>query len=339
MRVVACITARMSSSRLPGKALIDIAGKPAIERIVNRFEQVRGLDGIVVATTADKGDDPIVEWCVGHGVRFHRGSTNDVCQRIYAACLLDEPDYILRGLGDCTFVEPSLQEMMLDIVSLHGADAARISMGPNDCPVYGAAESPYSWASVQRLCAESSGSQREHFGTYLDENRNLFDIVYPMPSPGYHRTYYRPYRLELDTEQDLELMRRVYKLLGPEREPALWEVIALLDRLPALALLNASVSEKTGPLTTYSAKQRREWVGMMEHGLVDWSGDWSWLQGNTPDAKAVWCSAGKCYLGYKTARGELCLPDGTRIVGKAELSCACGAGYRWFGSKPKRRTK
>ena len=76
-RVVASIEARMGSSRLPGKVLMDINGKPAIQRLVDRLRKCRSLDDIVVATTVNKGDDSLVRWCEGYGVAFFRGSDDD----------------------------------------------------------------------------------------------------------------------------------------------------------------------------------------------------------------------------------------------------------------------
>jgi len=182
------------------------------------------------------------------------------------------------------------------------------------------------------MYVESSGSCREHFGTYMDENRDQFDMIYPVPSPGYNATYFRPYRLELDTEQDLELSRRIYRELGMEREPALWEVIALLDRWPDLAAINQNVIERTGPLTTYTTGQRQRWTEQMEGRIVDWSGDWTWMEGRTDGEQAIWCDAGTCYIGHSQGP-RLVLPSGTRIEGNATLACGCGAGRTWHESK------
>jgi spore coat polysaccharide biosynthesis protein SpsF (cytidylyltransferase family) len=338
MNVVACITVRMTSERLPGKVLADIAGKPALARVVERYRAVRGVDHIVVATSTEPSDVPIAKWCHQNGVSFHCGPLDDVCQRIVDACEYFSPDYVLRGLGDCTFIEPKLQEMLLDVASLHDADAVRMVTSAHVWPVYGAAESPYSWRAVQQMNDCSSGSQREHFGTHLDANRTAYNVVYPLPSRGYNETYYRPYRLELDTEADLFLMNTIYEMLGPDREPPLHEVIDLLDSCPDLALINATVAEKTGPLTSFTPEQRRQWVENMRGGcVVDWSGDggWEWIQGYDAGAKPIWCASGRCYLGYVNhiggGRNELIRPGGDRIQGNANLSCSCGADRRWIG--------
>ncbi len=98
MNVIACITVRMSSDRLPGKVLADICGKPALARVIDRYRQVEGVTDIVVATTTDAGDEPIVRWCKDAGIDWYRGSLDDVCHRIRNACepyRPYKPDYIL----------------------------------------------------------------------------------------------------------------------------------------------------------------------------------------------------------------------------------------------------
>lgn len=328
MHTIACITVRMSSERLPGKVMADIAGKPALARIVGRYRQVQGLSDILVATTTDASDDAVNYWCNQEGVPCFRGSVDDVVDRIYHACRPYHADYVFRGLGDCTFIEPMLVEMMTNVVTLHQADTGRVFTSPNAWPVYGAAEAPYSWASIERMKEQSSGSQREHFGSHIDSNRWLYDIVYPCPSSGYYATYYRPFRLELDTETDLYMLCEIYKALGMEREPPLHEVISFLDGNLDLAMCNQHIAERTGPLTTYSPEQRADWMNYMNGRVVDWGGDWTWMAGNDGTRRAIWCDSGTCYLGY-VERCSLFRPDGTRILGDAVIQCSCGANKRW----------
>jgi len=341
MNIIACITVRMSADRLPGKVLADIAGKPALARVVDRYRQIKSLTHLVVATSTDPSDDPVQQWCNDNEINCYRGSLDDVCERIYHACAPWEPDYVLRGLGDCTFIEPMLQEMLVDVCALHSADAVRMVQSAHSWPVYGAAESPYSWRAVHRMYTMSEGPAREHFGMHLDANRGLYNVVYLLANKRYNETYFRPYRLELDTEADLYLMNQIYERLGPDREPALHEVIDLLGSCPDLALINASIAEKTGPLTTYTPAQRRDWVEHMHDAhIVDWSDDteWTWMQGHDPSKTPIWCDSGLCYLGYvdhlRAGRNVLVRPGGDRIVGDAELTCSCGAGRKWTKRMP-----
>ncbi|MEQ9362119.1 MAG: spore coat biosynthesis protein F, partial [Rhodospirillales bacterium] len=81
-RIVASIEARMSASRLPGKVLMDVAGEPALERLVRRLEQARTLDAIVLATTVNPADDPIAAWAEERRLPCYRGSEEDVLDRV-----------------------------------------------------------------------------------------------------------------------------------------------------------------------------------------------------------------------------------------------------------------
>lgn len=337
MKVLACITARMTSARLPGKVMADVGGRPNLARVVSRYECMKKVDHVVVATSDDPSDDRIADWCELSRKEYFRGSLDDVCKRIFNVAELYHPDYIVRGLADAPFIEPQLMDLAIEVVSAHGVDAGRICAG-NTQPVYGAAEFPYSYWAVRELYHCSSGSQREHFGAYLDENREEFQVIYPLPSREYKEMYFRPYRLELDTEADLALIREVYRRLGPDQEPTLHEVIKLLDSDPDLAAMNAHISERTGPLTSFSPETRRDWASLAIEHTVDWEGDWSWLRGNCGQDKAIWCDSGQCYLGYAKRvkenghnRNILVRPEGEIIRGDALLACPCGAGRKWYG--------
>jgi spore coat polysaccharide biosynthesis protein SpsF len=340
MNVVACITVRMSSERLPGKVMSDICGRPALARVVDRYRLVRSVTDIVVATSTDVSDDPIVAWCQASGIACYRGSLDDVCDRIVRACEPYDPDYVLRGLGDCPFIDWRLLDMAVDACRVHDADAMRIFAGPNSWPVYGAAESPYSWHAVLQINELSVGAEREHFGMHLDRYRDQYDVIYPQPPAGFYCTYYAPFRLELDTPEDLYLILEIYERIGQDREPELRDVIRLLNENPDLAMINAAVCERTGPLTTFDIAQRRAWADLARTKLVDWGmfNDWIWLDGHEEGVRAVWCDAGTCYLGYAKRTREhgrnvthLVRPGGT-VIRDAKIICSCGAGRRWYGS-------
>ena len=81
MKVVAVIQARMGSTRLPGKVMMDLAGEPMMARVVSRTGRARSVDDVVVATTTQDADDPIVRLCEERGWGVFRGSEDDVLDR------------------------------------------------------------------------------------------------------------------------------------------------------------------------------------------------------------------------------------------------------------------
>ncbi|MEL7644272.1 MAG: NTP transferase domain-containing protein, partial [bacterium] len=95
-KTVAIIQARMGSSRLPGKVLMDIAGKPMLEWVVSRVRQARRVHEVLVATTSDTSDDPVAEFCQDKGIQVYRGSTFDVLDRYYQAARQSKADAVVR---------------------------------------------------------------------------------------------------------------------------------------------------------------------------------------------------------------------------------------------------
>src|ERR1700756_3244035 len=92
--VVASIEARMTSTRLPGKVLLPCLGRPMLELMLERVKRSRYLDAIVISTTVNKTDDPIVELAQRLGVRFFRGSESDVVGRVTSAMREAKADII-----------------------------------------------------------------------------------------------------------------------------------------------------------------------------------------------------------------------------------------------------
>ena len=104
-KIVATIEARMTSSRLPGKVLLDLAGKPALQQLVERLRRSRYLDEVVVATTDRPTDDPVAEMCRQIGCSVFRGSEDDVLARVLGAANSVSGDLIVEITGDCPAVD------------------------------------------------------------------------------------------------------------------------------------------------------------------------------------------------------------------------------------------
>ena len=113
MNKLAIIQARMSSSRLPGKVLMDITGRPMLEHVVVRTMKARSVDGIVIATTTDPSDDVLEQYCLTKGISCWRGSLHDVLDRFYLASVQFSADVIIRLTADCPLLDP-------DVIRSHG---------------------------------------------------------------------------------------------------------------------------------------------------------------------------------------------------------------------------
>lgn len=113
MRTVIILQARVSSTRLPGKVLMDLAGRPMLARQIERLQTCTNVDEIVVATTGDNSDTPIVELADVCGVRWYRGEIDDVLRRFVNAAREAEADIVVRSTGDCPLIDPVVTDRVI----------------------------------------------------------------------------------------------------------------------------------------------------------------------------------------------------------------------------------
>jgi spore coat polysaccharide biosynthesis protein SpsF len=108
MKIVAIIQARMGSTRLPGKVLKDILGKPMLWHLINRLEHARLVDKIIIATSDNKGDRPIISFAEENEIPCYAGSDVDLLDRLYQAAKKFGADAVVRITGDCPLVDPAV---------------------------------------------------------------------------------------------------------------------------------------------------------------------------------------------------------------------------------------
>ena len=115
-KVVAIIQGRMSSSRLPGKILADIAGQPMLQRVFIRTSRAATVNETIFATTTNSSDDPVEEYCDFSGIPFTRGSLFDVLDRYYQAAKESKADVVVRITADCPVIDPTLIDDCVNVL-------------------------------------------------------------------------------------------------------------------------------------------------------------------------------------------------------------------------------
>jgi spore coat polysaccharide biosynthesis protein SpsF len=247
MRVVAIIQARMSSSRLPGKVLLPLAGKPVLAHVVQRTHACRNVDEVVVATSTDPSDDAISAWCQENKVRCFRGSLHDVLDRYYQAAKLHEAQAIVRITADC----PALDTQTVDEVIEGFLDGEFAFYGLSgefpdglDCTVF-------SFQAIEKAWHEAKlPSEREHVGPYIEKNPQLFKGG---GLSKYHGLSHL--RWTLDEPLDLVFLRRVFEQLDkPNRQFTADDVLALLTAQPELQRINQYIVRNDGYLKSLEAE-------------------------------------------------------------------------------------
>jgi spore coat polysaccharide biosynthesis protein SpsF len=239
MKVAAIVQARMGSSRLPGKVLLDLGGETVLARVINRLRRAKLLDDIVIATTQAAADDAIVRECDRLSVSTFRGSEGDVLDRYYQAAKVREPEIIVRITSDCPLIDPILVDSTITVFIDERADYASNTIVPTyprglDTEVFSRNALGRAWSGAHRPY------EREHVTPYLYQHPELFRIASTHAPIDYSH-----FRWTLDTPEDLQLIRRIYSRFSNQDSFGWEEVVTLMEREPELGALNSHILQKS----------------------------------------------------------------------------------------------
>jgi spore coat polysaccharide biosynthesis protein SpsF len=264
LRIYAIIQARMTSTRLPGKVLLDIGGEPMLVRVVERARRAKTLDGIIVATTTDASDDEVAGLCQERGYSCYRGSVHDVLDRYYQAALQFGVDIIVRLTADCPVIDGMvIDETVNAFLGRLPGDGSRYAGRFEDIPYdFATNRLPPPWKRTYPIGLDTEvcsfptlelvwreakkPHQREHVMPYLYEDfqqgqqaHSRFRVRLVNHDPDYGWM-----RWTVDTPEDLQLLRRIYAHFS-NRDNFTWqEVLTLFEQEPDLLKLNAAVRHK-----------------------------------------------------------------------------------------------
>jgi spore coat polysaccharide biosynthesis protein SpsF len=241
-RTLAVIQARMGSTRLPGKVLADLAGAPALVRMVERLRFAKTLDDIVVATTNSPADAPLRAVAAEMGLDYYAGSERDVLGRYAEAAEHFAADPVVRLTADCPLIDPALvDECITRFRTPEGVPYDCVGLG-GDFPDGLDTEVIAARALTQADREARLPSEREHVTPYLWKHPEMFRlwrVVFPAALA--HR------RWTVDEARDLELVRAIYARLYRPGQIFGWQAIEeLLRREPELAALNAGIERNAG---------------------------------------------------------------------------------------------
>jgi spore coat polysaccharide biosynthesis protein SpsF len=227
----------MGSSRLPGKVLLDISGRPMLWYVVQRTRAAHTLNDVIVATTTEPADELIVDFCREHNISCFRGSEKDVLDRYYQAALESRAEAVVRITSDCPLIDPEIIDKTVRAFWETKPDYAsntRVRTYPR-----GLDTEVMAFTALQTAWNEAVHPyQRSHVTPYLYENPACFRIL-PVTGDEDHSDY----RWTVDTPEDLEFVRAVYSRF--EDEKVSWrDVLDLMAREPKLAEINRAVVQK-----------------------------------------------------------------------------------------------
>lgn len=279
-RVIAIIQGRMTSSRLPGKILADIAGQPMLQRVFMRTSRSASVTETVFATTTDATDDPVAEYCDFSGIPFTRGSQFDVLDRYYQTAKQMKADVVVRITADCPVIDPELIDDAVNAIwgrfdgmpdpledlgrplipdeLVFAADFVCNRLPPPWHRTYpiGLDVEVCTFEALKKAWKEAKEPQhREHAMPYFYEGVELNKInrrlEYGISPRGYrvallhHATDFGDYRWTVDTPEDLEFMRQIHARFNGRDDFTWKEVLDLVHNNPELPKINADVQHKT----------------------------------------------------------------------------------------------
>ena len=236
MTVLAIIQARMSSTRLPGKVLKPIIGRPMLELQLERLKRARLIDTLIVATSDQPDDDPIVTLCEQQSIGIFRGSLSDVLGRYHGALSAFGPaNHVVRLTADCPLADPDVID---GCIAQHLADGADYtSNGVERTFPRGLDVEVMTAATLERAHREATAlDEREHVTMHIYRNSQTFQLSHFVQDRKLGSL-----RWTVDTPGDLEMVRAVYLALyagKPDFRQA--DILRLLLAHPEIAVINAN---------------------------------------------------------------------------------------------------
>lgn len=236
-RTLTVVQARSSSTRLPGKIFLPLAGEPLLVRMIERVRAAKLVGEVVVASTTDAVDDEIEELCRANGIPCYRGHPSDLLDRHYRCALANRADIVLKIPSDCPLVDPSVIDRVIDQYLSNEADYVS-NLHPPSYPD-GQDVEVMSFTALETAWSEAEQDfEREHTTPYLWERPERFRILNVVWGTGQDLSM--THRLTIDYPEDYELIQRVYQeLYARDRIFGLNEIMALFAAEPALLQLNA----------------------------------------------------------------------------------------------------
>lgn len=204
MRKVAIIQARMGSSRLPGKVLKPLAGRPVLEHVVTRVMAARRIDAVVIATSELPGDEPIADYCAARGWTCVRGSEGDVLSRYASATRASNADVVARVTSDCPLFSPRILDDMLDSFDPETMDYMSTNWPERSFPVGLDCEVMRADALLAIADTATDPYDREHVTPHFYRNPDLYRLA------GYACSRSMAHiRITLDTAEDYDRLTRL----------------------------------------------------------------------------------------------------------------------------------
>lgn len=230
----------MGSKRLPGKAMKLIVGKPLLWHVIHRMSYSTGIDDLVIATSDLDEDDVIEEFCLRNNIKCYRGSSDDVVSRFYEAAQRHHGNVVVRLTADNPLIDPAIVDSTVRTFKRLNKEGTKDNFVESPFYPIGLNVEVLSFGTLRKIHLNSKvADEREHLDLYIYRNRNQFRTV-KMKS----ESRFKKYRLTVDTNEDLKLVRMIFKsLYTGENIFYRRDIVSFLNKNPQLLRINQHVEQ------------------------------------------------------------------------------------------------
>jgi spore coat polysaccharide biosynthesis protein SpsF len=241
IRTVIIVQARMSATRLPGKILKKVLGKTLLEYQIERLNNVKNVDDIVIATTVKPIDDPVVDLCNKLNCQFFRGSELDVLSRYFEAATKFKAECIVRINADCPLIDPNVVENVVNryINNIPQYDYVSNILEPS-YPI-GLHTEVFSYSALERANSNSTDPvEREHVTPYIYRNKNIFKIDSVVMNVDLSH-----YRWTVDYYADFKLIKTIIENVYPVNNKFdMFDIVNYMESNTSLFNINSDFTKK-----------------------------------------------------------------------------------------------
>ncbi|MBF8984164.1 3-deoxy-manno-octulosonate cytidylyltransferase [Lutibacter sp. B2] len=235
MKIGFLITARLKSTRLPFKILKDLNGKTVIERIIDRAKEIQDISEIIVCTSTNPQDKPLIDIAKKNDIYYYNGSEEDVLQRLLDAAKLFSFDYFLGITADNPLFTIQYANLIVDEIKRNKYDFIKLEGLPLGCGTYG-----MNVNALETVCKTKNVVDTEIWGLLIDRpeifNVKTIQITDKLRKPKL--------RLTLDYKEDYELISHLYKELNYNKVLSLYDVVDYLEENPQIRKINANCKQE-----------------------------------------------------------------------------------------------
>ncbi len=241
MKVVIINQARMTSTRLPAKVLKQVLGKPLLEYQIERLQRVKLAHEIIVATTTNNTDQPIIDLCDRLAISYYRGSEDDVLARYHGTAIAHQADVIVRVTSDCPVIDPQVIDQSIQFYLDSYPKYDYVSNCLERTYPRGMDTEVFAFKALDEAFHQATAqSDREHVTPFIHQQNTMYNL-------GQVNCFenYSDYRWTVDTPEDFELIRRIIEDLYPLKPKfSLVDCLELLSQNPEWMIINKHVEQK-----------------------------------------------------------------------------------------------